>query len=85
MADRNIYALLSARVYNASENVNLTFVPAGWTELPPPDFVDNGLTGLYARAYRNNTTGEVVIAFRGTNTTISDGTLQDCAKQSGSD
>ncbi len=76
MADRNTYALLSARVYNTSET-NEIFVPTGWTELPQP--VDNGFTGLYARAYRNNATGEIVIAFRGTNTTISEGTLQDWA------
>lgn len=77
MADRNTYALLSTRVYAALRGVNEIFIPTGWTELP--EFIDNGLTGLYACAYRNNTTGEIVIAFRGTNTTITDGTLQDWA------
>lgn len=80
MADRNTYALLSARVYGASpdsNNVNKIFVPTGWTELS--EFVDNGYTGLYARAYRNDATGEIVIAFRGTNTTLSDGTILDWA------
>jgi hypothetical protein len=75
MADRNTYALLSARVYDASTDVNKIFVPTGWTELP--ELVDNGLSGLYARAYRNDATGEIVIAFRGTDTTLSEGTLQD--------
>lgn len=58
MADRNTYSLFSARVYAAFET-NEIFVPTGWTELPPPDLVDNGFTGLYARAYRNNATGKM--------------------------
>jgi hypothetical protein len=74
MVDRNTYALLSSRVYDASLK-NIIFVPQGWTELP--DNPDSSITSFAARAYRNNATGEIVIAFRGTNTTITDGTIQD--------
>jgi hypothetical protein len=78
MADRNTYALLSTRVYEASVGTvgaNEIFLPAGWSKISQP--VDNGLTGLYAQAFRNDVSGEVVIAFRGTDGTISDGTIQD--------
>lgn len=74
MVDPNTYALLSTRVYEASVGKNEIFLPTGWTELPGG--VDNGLTGLYARAYQNGA-GEVVIAFRGTDTDLTDGFLAD--------
>lgn len=62
MAEDTAYALLSTRVYYASDD-NRTGVPEGWSELRWEE--DYRYSGFSAGAYRKG--NEVVIAYAGTN------------------
>ena len=60
------YAALSTLVYNDVRGVdNRLTVPKGWTEI----LSDSNL-GFSAAAYRNTATGEIVIAYKGTDTLV---------------
>jgi VCBS repeat-containing protein len=61
------YALFAANAYAASDldvnPVNEIRLPSGWSAI---ESVDNVVTGFSARAYRNEATREIVIAYAGT-------------------
>lgn len=70
-----IYAALAAHVYNDQRGngnpVNGLLLPAGWVELGEKtdfdkSFYDRKLMSFTANAYLNESTGEVVIAYKGT-------------------
>jgi hypothetical protein len=64
MTTKEIAAVLALRVYNADvAPQNLSFVPNGWVELPNPVPITDGFA--YG-VFRNESTGEVVISYRGT-------------------
>ena len=62
------YALMASNAYAVKETVhseeNTIPIPNGWVKLGNDG--RNDLTGFTARAYRNTTTGEIVIAYTGT-------------------
>ncbi|MGH7963691.1 MAG: lipase family protein, partial [Candidatus Binatia bacterium] len=65
----NDYAALSARVYNdARDPVNRNPRPPGWEEIAYTSDLTNSLFtgGFTAGAYKNSETGEIVIAYKGT-------------------
>ena len=66
MATKEEYALLTAASYPADPSV-LAPLPTGWRELLDP-VVDEG--GFAASVYINDGTGEIVIAYRGTNAPV---------------
>lgn len=61
MASREDLAMLSMEVYDETKVTG----PYGWAILQKPT-EDQLATGLYAVAYRNQFTGEIVIAYKGT-------------------
>ncbi len=65
MATKLEYSMFASRVYFADPSRNRTFVPPGWSELTW--ISDLASTGFSAGAYRNDATGEVVVAYTGTN------------------
>lgn len=67
MASSQLLAQMSADSYN-----NEGQIPSGWS-LVPVDLNDDQLrTGFFARAYKNNETNEIVIAFRGVDNLVGD-------------
>jgi hypothetical protein len=73
MITKQTYALLSLHVYAADpvERKNKPLLPANWTEILPQP---TGTDGFAYAVYKNSTTNEVVIAFRGTDNDFSDWT-----------
>jgi hypothetical protein len=75
MATKEDYAALSAFVYNNVRGpINNLSTPTGWTLLTTSD---TNLTGFTASAFRNTATGEIVIAYKGTDTVSIAQTAQD--------
>lgn len=64
MATEQEYALMSLRVYSRTAE-NRGPVPEGWAEIMYRE--DDPSTGFSAGCYRNWSTGEIVVAFTGTN------------------
>ena len=74
MASTEDLAMLSMEVYKN----NATTMPYGWTFLDEPTAAQKA-TGLYAIAYQNTATGEIVIAYRGTTVTDTSDLAADIA------
>lgn len=66
MATKEEYAALSAIIYNNARNEfnKLTTLPAGWSPLSLDP--SNSITGFTAAAFINDQSGEIVIAYKGT-------------------
>lgn len=62
------YMQFSTRVYDAAA-VNSIDVPGGWTQV---DWVPDTASGFSAGIFRNDSTGEFVIAYTGTNSSVMD-------------
>ena len=62
MATTQEHATFSAHVYGG---VNAPALPSGWVQVD----TRSSQSGLYAEAYRNTATGEIAIAYRGTEPT----------------
>ena len=69
MATTQEYALLSLYVYRTKSEKNRPQLPGGWAELERrPD----NLLGLSYAVFKREATGEVVLAFTGTNNSVGD-------------
>ncbi len=83
MPDLLDYAALSAYVYgNVRGRNNANPLPSEWTEIAY--YPGGGIDGFTAGAYRNDVSGEIVIAYKGTDTGLDNmaniaGTLDDLA------
>ena len=77
MATRDEYLVFAAAAYNdARKKPNQIDTPNGWTPIPGPSDVNSGAlallsSGLSATAFRNDSTGEIVIAYKGTDFLLS--------------
>jgi hypothetical protein len=83
MADLLDYAVLSAQIYsNVRGDINVNPLPANWTQIAY--YPGGGIDGFTAGAYKNSITGEIVIAYKGTDTGLGNmtslaGTVDDLA------
>ena len=76
MPDLLDYAALSAYVYgNVRGDLSVNPMPSGWTQIAY--YPGGGIDGFTAGAYRNGVTGEIVIAYKGTDTGLN--TMADIA------
>lgn len=64
MATREEYALLSLYVYNVTNEKNRPDVPHGWTRL---EYQTDNLVGLSYGVFQRSGTGEIVLAYAGSN------------------
>lgn len=69
MATTQEYALLSLYVYKAKEDKNRPNLPSGWTRL---EYQPDNSLGLSYGVFKRDATGEIVLAFSGTNNNAGD-------------